>query len=228
MKLSVIIPLFNEENTIVESIKRVLLSKLAREIIVVNDASTDNSKEKVEEFIKKSKGSIKLLNHTKNKGKGAAIKTGLEEVNGDYVIIHDADLEYDPQDWPKMAKPVKDGKAKVVYGSRFTGEHRDMFFKNWVANQFLNLLINILYDTTISDMETCYKLIPTKLMRSLNLKAKRFDFEPEVTSKILRSGIRIYEVPISYAGREYKEGKKITWKDGIHAIFSVFKYRFFD
>lgn len=231
-KLSVIIPVFNEEKTIGEILKKVEqteLREIKKEIIVVDDGSKDSSKRKAQSAKEKFKiKNLKILSHKKNQGKGVAIKTGLKKATGDYVIIQDADLEYDPADWQKMAKPIKEGKAVVVYGSRFTGERRNMFFAHWVANRFLSLVTNVLYDTTLSDMETCYKMIPTRILREINLKSKRFDFEPEVTAKILKRGFRIYEVPISYAGREYTEGKKIGWQDGLIALWTLLKYRFAD
>lgn len=221
MKISIIIPVFNEEKTIVKIIQ--LLRDVVgfhKEIIVVDDASTDNTGRKLQEI----KG-IKIVKHSKNLGKGLAIRSGIETATGDYILVQDADLEYDPQDILSMIKPINQGKAEVVYGSRFTGPRRNMFFWHWMGNQFLTLVTNVLYNTTLSDMETCYKLIPLKLIKSLNLRAKRFEFEPEVTAKILKRNIRIWEVPISYAGREYNEGKKITWKDGIPALWTLLKER---
>lgn len=230
MKLSVIIPVYNEEKTIKEIIERLHKTKLVFEIIVVNDFSSDNT-EKILNSLRKNvvlSKNIKIINHSKNLGKGAAIRSGLSIASGDYVLIQDADLEYDPQDISKLLKPIHDGKAEVVFGSRFTGEHRNLLFWHMLANKFLTFLTNILYDTTLSDMETCYKIIPLPLIKQLNLKANKFDFEPEVTAKILKRNIRIYEVPISYAGREYDEGKKITARDGLMAIFTILKYKFFD
>ncbi len=224
MKLSIIIPVYNEKNTLEEIIKRVQKVELSKEIILVDDASTDGSREIIQKLAKKSK--VKAFFHSHNQGKGMAIRTGIAHATGDYTIIQDADLEYDPQDYFKLLKPIQDGKAQVVYGSRFTGEHRNMFFWHWVANQSLTLITNIFYNTTLSDMETCYKLFPTSLIKSLQLNCRRFEFEPEVTAKILRQGIRIYEVPISYAGREYWEGKKIAWHDGFIALFTLIRYRF--
>jgi len=154
--------------------------------------------------------------------------TGLGHVTGDLVLVQDADLEYDPGDWPKLLAPMLRGRAVVVYGSRFTGERRNMMFLHWVGNRFLSLVTNILYNTTLSDMETCYKLFDRRVLDGLTLRAERFDFEPEVTAKILRQRIRIYEVPISYAGREVDEGKKITWRDGFAALWTLIKYRFVD
>lgn len=228
-KLSVIIPVFNEENTIKQAIKRVQAVRIPKEIIIIDDGSTDQTRQVLKNITKNKKNkAIKIIFQTKNQGKGMAIRTGIKQTTGDYTIIQDADLEYDPQDYHKLIKPVEDGKAEVVYGSRFTGEHRNMFFWHLVANRFLTFVTNILYNTTLSDMETCYKLFPTKLLKSLSLKSKRFDFEPEVTAKVLKQKIRIYEVPISYAGREYDEGKKITWIDGIIAFFTLLRYRFMD
>lgn len=224
MKLSVIIPVYNEGKTVGEIISQIKAVKgFDKEIIVVNDGSTDETI-KVIKVIK----DIKIISHKINQGKGAAIRTGIAQVTGDYLLVQDADLEYDPNDILKMLEPIRRGKAEVVYGSRFTGARRNMFFWHWIGNQFLTLVTNILYNTTLSDMETCYKLLPIKLAKSLNLKAKRFEFEPEITAKILKKGIRIWEVPISYAGREYHEGKKISWKDALPALFTLIKYRIFD
>lgn len=222
MKISIIIPVFNEEKTITEIIRQIQMVKgLNKEIIVIDDCSTDDTIN----IIKDIKDII-IIRHEKNQGKGTAIRTGIAKANGDFVLVQDADLEYDPQDILSMIKPIIQGKAEVVYGSRFTGPRRNMFFWHWMGNQFLTLVTNILYNTTLSDMETCYKLIPLKLIKSLNLRAKRFEFEPEVTAKILKRNIRIWEVPVSYAGREYNEGKKITWRDGIPALWTLIKYRF--
>ncbi len=227
LKLTIIIPVFNEAKTVKQVIQRVWRQKqLISEIIVVDDGSTDGSQAILKALAKK--GMIKLLLHQNNQGKGAAIKSALKMINDGYVLIQDADLEYDPVDYKKLIKPILEGKAKVVYGSRFTGEHRNMFFWHMLANKILTLLTNVLFDTTLSDMETCYKLLPAEFLKSINLRSKKFDFEPEVTAKILKAGIRIYEVPISYAGREYSEGKKISWLDGLSAFLTLFYYRFFN
>ncbi len=223
MKLSVIIPVFNEKNTIEEIIKRVLAVDISKEIIAVDDGSTDGTTEILKKIAENNE--IKVLYHQKNLGKGAAIRTALEKVTGDYVIIQDADLEYDPEDYQQMIKPILKGKAEVVYGSRFTGERKNMLFWHYVGNRFLSLVTNVLYNTTLSDMETCYKLFKTDIIKSLKLKAKGFEFEPEVTAKTLRKGVKIYEVPISYAGRDFSEGKKITWKAGFKALWTLIKYR---
>ena len=222
MKLSIIIPVYNESQTIGKIIRQVKAVKgFEKEIIVVDDGSNDGTAE----ILKRIKD-IKVINHKQNQGKGTAIKTGITAASSDYLLVQDADLEYDPQDIPSMIEPIRRGKAEVVYGSRFTGQRRNMFFWHWMGNQLLTLITNILYNTTLSDMETCYKLMPTKLAKSLNLNAKHFEFEPEVTAKILKKGIRIWEVPISYAGREYRDGKKISWKDAIPALWTLIKFRF--
>ena len=222
MKLSIIIPVYNEASTIGEIIRQIKGVKgFEKEIIVVDDASTDSTFKVIKKINK-----IRIVRHSMNQGKGSAIRTGIAQATGDYLLVQDADLEYDPQDIQLMLDPVKRGKAEVVYGSRFTGQHRNMFFWHWMGNQLLTFVTNMLYNTTLSDMETCYKLMPLSLAKSLNLQAQRFEFEPEVTAKILKRGIRIWEVPISYAGREYQDGKKISWKDGMPALWTLIKYRF--
>jgi glycosyltransferase involved in cell wall biosynthesis len=168
---------------------------------------------------------VRVVLHPHNQGKGAAVRTGLASVSGDLVVIQDADLEYDPEDWPKLLAPMLKGKAQVVYGSRFTGERRNMLFLHWLGNRFLSLVTNMLYNTTLSDMETCYKLFDRRVLDGISLRADGFEFEPEITAKVLRQKIRIYEVPISYAGREPEEGKKITWRDGFVALWTLVKYR---
>jgi glycosyltransferase involved in cell wall biosynthesis len=224
-KLSVIIPVYNERNTVAEAIRRSRSVEipLDREIVVVDDGSDDGTTQILSQL---KDSTVRVVFHEVNRGKGAAIRTGLSHVTGDLVLIQDADLEYDPEDWPKLLTPVLKGKARVVYGSRFTGERRNMMFWHWVGNRFLSLVTNALYNTTLSDMETCYKLFDRKLVQSIPLRSDRFGFEPEVTAKILRTGERIYEVPISYAGREIHEGKKITWKDGIEALRVLIRCRF--
>ena len=224
MKLSIIIPSFNEPATLllaIARVKKVNLGNTVKEIIVVDDGSTDGTRGK----LKKITGITKVM-LSKNQGKGAAIRAGLQKATGSYVLIQDADLEYDPEDIPALLTPVLNGQAKVVYGSRFTGPHRNMLFWHLMGNKLLSFVTNLLFNTTISDMEVGYKLIPTKLLKSLKLESNRFGFEPEVTCKLLNKGLRIYEVPISYSGREFHEGKKITWKDGVQALWLVLKYRF--
>ena len=224
-KLSVIVPVYNERNTVVEIVRRMRAVQLDvdLEIILVDDGSTDGTRKVLPQL---EDSTLRVVMHPQNKGKGAAIRTGLVHVTGDLVLIQDADLEYDPEDWPKLLSPMLRGKAKVVYGSRFTGERRNMLFLHWVGNRALSLTTNILYNTTLSDMETCYKLFDRTVLDGMTLHAEKFDFEPEVTAKVLRRKIRIYEVPISYAGREFDEGKKITWRDGFMALWTLVKYRF--
>ena len=224
-KLSIIIPVYNERNTVAEAIRRsrTVDIPLEREIIVVDDGSDDGTAQILTQL---QDSTVRVVRHPANRGKGAAVRTGLTYVTGDLVLVQDADLEYDPDDWPKLLAPVLKGKARVVYGSRFTGERRNMLFWHWVGNRFLSTVTNVLYNTTISDMETCYKLFDRKLLDSITLRSERFGIEPEVTAKILRTGERIYEVPISYAGREVHEGKKITWKDGFNALSVLLQCRF--
>jgi glycosyltransferase involved in cell wall biosynthesis len=224
-KLSVIVPVFNERNTVAEIVRQMRAVDLSveREIVIVDDGSGDGTRDVLSQL---ADSTVHVVLHPHNRGKGAAIRTGLAQVTGDLVLIQDADLEYDPDDWPKLLAPILKGRAQVVYGSRFTGERRNMLFLHWIGNRFLSLLTNVLYNTTLSDMETCYKLFDRELIDSIDLRSERFDFEPEVTAKILRRGIRIYEVPISYSGREFDEGKKITWRDGVVAVKTLVKYRF--
>jgi glycosyltransferase involved in cell wall biosynthesis len=226
-KLSVIVPVYDERNTVAEIVRRMrsVDIPLDREFVLVDDGSADGTRDVLRQL---TDSTVRVVYHERNRGKGAAIRTGLEQVTGDLVLIQDADLEYDPNDWPKLLAPILSGKATVVYGSRFTGERRNMLFLHWVGNRFLSLVTNILYNTTLSDMETCYKLFDRRVLDGMKLRAMRFDFEPEVTAKVLRRGIRIYEVPISYAGREFDEGKKITWRDGFVALWTLVKYRFVD
>jgi len=226
-KLSVIVPAYNERNTIAEIVRRMRAVELplAREIIVVDDGSTDGTREVLRQL---DDSTLRVVQHPSNQGKGAAIRTGLEHVTGDLVLIQDADLEYDPDDWPRLLGPVLKGRAVVVYGSRFTGERRNMLFWHWVANRMLSLVANVLYNSTLSDMETGHKLFDTRVLDRIRLRARSFDFEPEVTAKVLKRGIHIYEVPISYAGRTLEEGKKITWEDGVVALWTLLKYRVVD
>ena len=223
--LSVIVPVFNERNTVAEIVRRMRRVELPLdlEIIMVNDASYDGTAEILKAL---EDSTVQVVHHDVNAGKGAAVRTGLAQARGDLILIQDADLEYDPDDWPKLLNPVMKGKAEIVYGSRFTGEHRNMLFTHWLGNRFLSLVTNVLYNTTLSDMETCYKLFDRNALEGVDLHSNGFDFEPEITAKVLRKGYRIYEVPISYAGREYHEGKKITWKDGLEAFVALIRYRF--
>ncbi len=221
--LSILMPVYNEHATLQACLDLVLKSPYPSEIIIVDDGSTDGTRQ-ILAGLKNTK--VRVIMHDHNQGKGAAVRTALSHAKSDYVLIQDADLEYDPEDYERLLKPIVAGKAEVVYGSRFTGEHRDMLFWHSVGNKFLSLMTNILYNTTLSDMETCYKLMKRDIIKDIKLRSRRFDFEPEITAKILKKGIKIYEVPISYAGREFAEGKKITWRDGFVALWTLVKYRF--
>jgi len=193
--------------------------------VIVDDQSADGTKAKLRQ-LKSTNPGFKVFYHEQNQGKGAAVRTGISHATGDYLIIQDADLEYDPNDIPRLLKPIQEGKAKVVYGSRFTGEHRNMFFWHMVGNKFLSLVTNLLYNTTLSDMEVCYKLFTKEALEGIVLQENRWGFDPEITAKVLKKGIRIYEVPISYAGREFYEGKKISWKDSFRILWVLLKNRF--
>jgi glycosyltransferase involved in cell wall biosynthesis len=231
-KLSIIIPAYNEENTIqivLEKLKHInLINNIQKEIIVVNDASKDDTESKIKEYMSLNPAlNILYYRHEINKGKGAALHMGIEKATGDYLIIQDADLEYDPNEFNLLLKPVIDAEADVVYGSRFRGgeAHRILFFWHSLGNHILTFLSNVLNNLNFTDMETCYKLFRSDIVKGLKLKEKRFGFEPEVTAKIARiKNIRIYEVGISYYGRTFEEGKKINWKDGFRAIYCIIKY----
>jgi glycosyltransferase involved in cell wall biosynthesis len=238
--LSIVMPAFNEEAFLEEIVGRVQaadLGAMERELVIVDDCSSDGTPA----ILSRLEGTtapnpqarpfdrpIRVYRHPVNQGKGAALRTGFAQAQGDLVIVQDADLEYDPEDFLKLIAPVLKGKAQVVYGSRFTGERRNMFFHHWVGNKFLTLVTNILFNTTLSDMETCYKLFTRQALDGLTIRSDRFNFEPEITAKVLKKGIRIYEVPISYTGREFHEGKKITWRDGVVALWCLVKFRFVD
>jgi glycosyltransferase involved in cell wall biosynthesis len=225
MKLSVVIPCYNESatiQTIVDRVKGAPHDEI--EIVIVDDASTDGTRELLKKEIERIVD--KVIYHDVNRGKGAALRSGFREVNGDIVVVQDADLEYDPDEFPILMVPILEGKADVVYGSRFTGSgpHRVLYFWHMVGNRFLTLLSNMLTNLNLTDLETCYKMFRREVIQSIEIKENRFGFEPEITAKIARTGCRIYEVGISYAGRTYAEGKKIGWKDGFRAIYAILKY----
>lgn len=227
MKLSVIIPVYNEKNTIEEIIHRVLNVEigLEKEIIVVDDCSQDGTREILEGL---NHPSIKVYFHSKNQGKGAALQTGFSKAEGDIILIQDADLEYDPREYPILLEPILDGRADAVYGSRFLGgPHRVLFFWHYIGNRLLTTFSNILSNLNLTDMETCYKAFKGEILNKITFKSKKFGFEPEITTKLAKLKCRIYEVPISYSGRDYNEGKKIGWKDGIAAIFHIIRFKFF-
>ena len=227
MNISVIIPVYNEVKNINEIIKRVQTTKLASEIVIVDDGSKDGTRDILQKLNGKKK--VRVILHEKNQGKGAAVVTGMKAAKGDILLIQDADLEYDPRDYPLLLKPIQEGVADVVYGSRFLGgAHRVTMFWHQVANKLLTLMTNILYDSILTDMETGYKVFNRKVIDGMTIKAKRFNFEPEFTAKILKRKFRIYEVPISFNPRDYTEGKKIKLKDAFEAVWALVKYRFVD
>lgn len=226
MKLSVVIPVYNEVATLREVLSRVDAVRLPKEIIVVDDGSTDGTRDILGADLGPD---VVVLLHERNRGKGAALRTGFERVRGDIVLVQDADLEYDPSEYPRLLKPILEGKADVVYGSRFGGEtHRVLFFWHSVGNRFLTMLSNIFTNLNLTDMETCYKVFRADILKQVRFKSNRFGFEPEFTAKVAKLGCRIYEVPVSYHGRGYEAGKKITWKDGFAAIVCILRFRFFD
>ena len=225
-KLSVVIPVYNEKNTVLELLRRVKETQFDKEIILVDDCSTDGTRAILQNL---KEPNIKVVYHDKNQGKGAALRTGFAHVSGDIVLIQDADLEYDPVDYPVLLGPILDGRADVVYGSRFFGgPHRVLLFWHYIANKFFTLVTNVLYNINLTDMGTCYKVFRSEIIKPMKLESNRFGFEPEVTAKICKQKLRIYETPISYSGRTYAEGKKITWKDGIVYMWCLLKYRVLD
>jgi glycosyltransferase involved in cell wall biosynthesis len=227
MKLSVVIPVFNEKNTVLHLLERVRASELPKEIIMVDDYSTDGTRELLQGL--PASEDLKIVLQPRNQGKGAALRAGFERVTGDVVIVQDADLEYDPAEYPNLVQPILAGKADVVYGSRFLGgPHRVLLFWHSVGNHFLTMLSNMMTDLNLTDMETCYKVFRADILKKIKLRENRFGFEPEFTAKIARARCRVYEVPISYSGRDYSEGKKIGWKDGVAALYFILKYRFFN
>ena len=232
-RLSVVIPVYNEKETLAECVRRVLSVEvgLEKELVIVNDASTDGSEKVIEELCREHESAaITVVTHEANQGKGASLRDGFAQVTGDYVLIQDADLEYDPHDYPRLLKPLRDGRADVVYGSRFVGseEKRVLFYWHSLGNKFLTTLSNMCTNLNLTDMETCYKVFRREVVEQLAIKSRRFGVEPEMTAKIARNHWRVYEVGIAYNGRTYAEGKKITWKDGVQALYTIFRYRFFN
>jgi glycosyltransferase involved in cell wall biosynthesis len=228
MKISVIIPVYNEKSTISEIIARVRAVDLEKEIIIVDDGSTDGTSQQLAEIGSQFEN-INILSHQKNRGKGAALRTGFAAASGEIIIVQDADLEYDPQEYEVLLVPILDGRAEVVFGSRFLGgPHRVLFFWHYMGNKFLTLLCDALSNLNLTDMETGYKLFKKEVLDDIQLKSNRFGFEPEFTMKVAKKGFRVYEVPISYSGRTYEEGKKIGWRDGLAAVFAILWFRFFD
>lgn len=228
MKLSIVIPVYNEEKTIakiVGIVKNVNLGSMKKEIIIVDDFSTDCTRDVLKKI---NEPDIKIFYHQKNMGKGAALRTGFRHATGDFIIIQDADLEYDPNDYPRLLKPLLGKKAKVVYGSRFMRKMRSKILSHYIGNKLLTMITNIMFGSRLTDMETCYKAFTKDVLKGINLRANRFDFEPEITAKVLKKGYKIIEIPISYKHRMWDEGKKITWRDGVKALYYIIKYRFVD
>ena len=224
MEISVIIPVYNERKTILEIVRRVQAQPFEKEIIIVDDCSKDGTRELLRQT--EFPPNVRVFYHEKNQGKGAGIRTALAQVTKEVVIIQDADLEYNPNDFAIVLRPIIDGVADVVYGSRFLGIHRSFMLHHYLGNKFLTLVTNVLYNNILTDMETGYKAFRAEVLKGLKIRSNRFDFEPEITAKVLKRGFRIYEVPIYYAGRDYAEGKKITWRDAFAAMWALVRFRF--
>ena len=222
--LSVVMPCYNERATIREIVRRVLAVPLRVELVIVDDGSTDGTREILTELARELP--IRVVVQPANAGKGAALRRGFQEITGDLVVIQDADLEYSPEEFPELIELICQGRADVVYGSRFLGRHRVFLFTHYAGNRLLTLITNVLYNTMLTDMETCYKVMRTEVLRSMTLRSNGFGIEPELTAKIFKRHYRVYEVPITYDGRGYEEGKKITWRDGVVALWVLLKYRF--
>jgi glycosyltransferase involved in cell wall biosynthesis len=222
--LSVVMPVYNEKGTIEEILARVMAVPIRKDVIVVDDCSTDGSRGMLQSL--QPRLGFRLLLQDRNRGKGAALRRGFDEARGDLVIVQDADLEYSPEEYPQLIELICQGRADVVFGSRFLGRHRVFLFTHYLGNRVLNVLTNVLYNTMLTDMETCYKVMRTEVLRSFRLRSNGFGIEPELTAKIFKRGFRVYEVPITYDGRGYDEGKKITWRDGVVALWVLLRYRF--
>ena len=226
MKLSIVIPIYNEEKTLLTILEKVRAQDMEKEIILVDDGSTDGTREILSSL---DYPEVRVILHDQNQGKGAALRTGFREVTGDIIIIQDADLEYNPEEYRFLIKPILDGVADVVYGARFLGgPHRVLYFWHYCGNKLLTLITNVLFNINLNDMETCYKVFKREALQGLTIVSNRFGFEPEITAKMVKRGQRIYEIPISYFGRTYAEGKKITWKDGVVALYTLLRFRLFN
>ncbi|HSJ56755.1 MAG TPA: glycosyltransferase family 2 protein [Anaerolineae bacterium] len=229
MKLSIVMPVYNECATvreILDQVRAVEMPGVEKEILVVDDGSTDGSVEILRQELEK--GDVQVFFHERNRGKGSAVRTGIGHATGDLILIQDADLEYDPRDYPMLIRPIVEGRVAVVYGSRFLGPRKAMLFWHMIGNKLLTLTTNVLFNAILSDMETCYKCFRADVVKEMPLRSRRFEFEPEITAKVLKRGHRIFEVPISYYGREFHEGKKISWRDAPIAFWTLIKYRFVD
>ncbi len=225
-KLSIVIPAYNEKDTIDEIVRRVQNVEFEKEIIIVDDCSNDGTRDIINKI---SGNNIKKIFHEENRGKGAALRTGFQHVTGDIVIIQDADLEYNPKEYSSLIEPILDGRADAVYGSRFLGgPHRVLFYWHYIGNKMLTTLSNMLTNLNLTDIETCYKIFKTEVIKNINIRSNRFGFEPEITAKLAKRKYIIYEMPISYSGRDYDEGKKIGWKDGVAALYCIIRYKLFD